>query len=132
MSPNKTTLQAVPKGKPVTHAEVAQLEFRALKQFRNLSKTERIQKIHDTVDRIRPMAVLASELLTKEKPELIALVDEQYDEKFGPFLMQLAHATNDAKALADVIGAAEVRLAAALANIEDDEFAKKVAEEAAS
>jgi hypothetical protein len=129
MSPNKTTLQAVPKGKPVTHTEVAQP--RALKQFRNLSKTERIQKIHDTVDRIRPMAVLASELLTKEKPELIALVDEQY-KKFGPFLMQLAHATNDAKALANVIGAAEVRLAAALANIEDDEFAERVAEEAGS
>jgi hypothetical protein len=124
MSPKTPTLQAAPKGKPATHTEVARLEFRALKQFRHLTKTERIKKIHDTVDRVRPMAVLASEILTKQKPELITLVDEQYD-KFGPFLMALAHARNDAKALADVIGAGEVRLASALANVEDDEDANR-------
>jgi hypothetical protein len=122
----KPILNVVPKGTPVTQAQLAQLEFRALKQFRNLTKDQRVQKIHDTVDRVRPMAVLASEILAKEKPDLVKLVDEQHD-KFGPFLMELAHAHTSAKGLLDVIGAAEIRLAVALANVEeDDQVAQEV------
>jgi hypothetical protein len=123
MSPNKPILQVVPKGPPVTHAEIAQMEFRALKEFRNLTKTERLAKVQDAAERVRAMALLASEIVAKEKPELIALVEEEY-AALGPFLIQLGHATKEAKALADVIGVGEIRLAVALANIEDDEFAE--------
>jgi hypothetical protein len=129
MSSKKPTLQVAPTGRPATTAEIAQVEFRALMEFRNLTKTERLAKVEDAAERVRAMALLASEIVAKEKPELIALVEEEYDA-LGPFLIQLGHATKAAKALADVIGAGEARLAVALANIEDDEFAQKVAEEA--
>jgi hypothetical protein len=76
-----------------------------------------LTKVNDLVDQVRPMAVIASEILSKTKPELIALVDEHY-ETWGKFLMQLAEATKDTKMLADVIHAAECRLAVTFANIE--------------
>jgi hypothetical protein len=130
MSPKKPTLKVVPKGKPATHAEVAQIEFRALKEFRNLTATERAHKINDAAERVRAMAILASGFAAKSKLELIALAEEQY-ELLGPFLMQLSEATTAARALADVLGAGEARLAIALANVEeDDAVAKKVAAEA--
>jgi hypothetical protein len=120
MSPKKPTMTVDPKDMPVTHAQLAQLEFGPVKELRDLTKDERQQKILDAVERVRPMAVLAAGLLVKEKSDLIALVDEQYDD-FGPFLMELAHAHTAAKALVDIIGAGEVRLAAALANVEEDD-----------
>lgn len=128
---NKPTLELVPKPIPATVAEIAQVEFRALKEFRNLTKAERLDKIQDAAERVRTMALLASEIVTKEKPELIALVAEQY-AALAPFLIQLGHAGTAARSLVDVIVAGEARLVVALANVEDDEFAARVAEEAGS
>jgi hypothetical protein len=115
--PSTPKLKLVPNGRPATVQEIAQLEFRASKFFRGLSQRERIKKTHDIIDRMRPMAVLGAEIAAMSKPELIAKVDEEY-ETFGPFLMQLAHTTADAKALLDVLSSAECRLAVALANVE--------------
>jgi hypothetical protein len=66
------------------------------------------------------MAVIAREIAVMEKAELINKVDEKY-EVFGPFLRQLADAKDGARALMELIGTAEIRLAVALANVEGDE-----------
>jgi hypothetical protein len=98
-------------------AELAQIEFRALKFFRGLCQRDRIEKTNDIIDRMRSMAILGAEIAAMSKPELIAKVEKEY-KTFGPFLRQLAHTTADAKAFLDVIRSAEGRLAIALANVE--------------
>jgi hypothetical protein len=65
------------------------------------------------------MAVVAAEIISLNKDELIARVAEQYDV-LGPCLMWLAHAGDDARVVLDIIRAAEARLAVALANVEGD------------
>jgi hypothetical protein len=55
-----------------------------------------------------------------DKAKLIAMVEKAHDE-FGPGLKLLADAKEDARALMELIGSAEVRLAVALANVEGDE-----------
>ena len=117
MPSREPTLRLVPKGKPATASEIAQLEFRALKTVRGLSQQERTEKFHNIISFLRPMAITAAEIIGTEKTELITRVGEHYDV-FGPLLMQLANATNEAKVLADMIHAAECRLAVALANVE--------------
>lgn len=119
MSSSKPALQVVPRGKPATVAEIAALEFRALKAVRGLSQKMRLQKSHAIVDGLRPMAVAAMEIVAMSKTELITKADDKHDV-LGPLLMQLAYAKDDAKMLVDVIGAAEARLAIALANVEGD------------
>jgi hypothetical protein len=116
---SKPKLTLVPRGRPATHAEIAQIEFRAVKFFRGMSQTERTTKIHAVVDRLRPLAVIASEMVAMTKPELIERVSENYDT-LGPLLMQLADLRDEIKALSDTTAAAEVGLACALANVEDD------------
>jgi hypothetical protein len=108
------------KGTPATIKSIAAFEFAAVKEFRNLSKVERLRNAHGLVDRVRPMAVIAGEILAVPKEELIAKVADGY-EILGPCLMQLADAKDDARALMELIGSAEVRLAVALANVEGDE-----------
>lgn len=110
----------IPERKPATHGEIAALEFAPAKELRRLSKTARLTKSHEMVDRVRPMLVLAAEIVAMKKEKLIALVDEDH-KTFGPFLMDLAHAGKDAEALAGIIRTAEIRLAVALANVEPDE-----------
>jgi hypothetical protein len=88
MPSSKPTLKLLPKARPATVQEIAQIEFRALKFLRGLSQSERIEKIHNVIDRLRPLAVLSSSITAMTKPELIAKVEEGY-ETFGPFLMLL-------------------------------------------
>jgi len=115
----KPTIVETPDSKPATHAEIAILEFAPVKEMRRLSKTARVKKSHAMVERVRPMAVLASEIISMKKAELTARVAEKYED-LGPCLMYLADAGEDAKALAGIIRMAEMRLAVALANVEPD------------
>lgn len=117
MPSRQPTLRPVTKGKPATIAEMAQVEFRALKALRGLSHQDIAEKFGNVIEFLGPMTVAAAEVVALEKPELIAKVGDHYDV-FGPLLMQLAEATKDAKLLVDVIQAAECRLAVALANVE--------------
>jgi hypothetical protein len=117
MPSRKRALAPVPKGKPATIAEMAQVEFRALKALRGLSRQDITAKFSGLTGFLGPMAVAAGEIVALEKAELITRVAEHYDV-LGPLLMQLAEATSDAKLLVDVIQAAECRLAVALANVE--------------
>ncbi len=107
------------KEKPATIAQIAAMEFAAMKEYRGLTKVERLKKIHGVTDDVRALAVLSCDILAMDKSELIKKVSDKY-EQFGPFLMQLAYAKDNARALLELIGTAEVRLAVALANVEGD------------
>jgi hypothetical protein len=106
-------------GPPATVAEIAAFEFGAIKEFRGLTKAERLRKTHSIADGVRAMAVLAAEIVAMDKPKLIAKVSEKYDV-LGALLMEFAEAADDAKALLEIIQSAEARLAVALAVVEGD------------
>jgi len=114
------TLITEPNGKPTTVVEIAALKFKAIKQIRAVSKKQRLKNAHGMIERLRPMAVLAGEVVAMDKTELISTVRKHYDE-YGPFLMMLAEARQTVAAVREIIGAAEARLAVALANVEGDD-----------
>lgn len=107
------------KRTPAKHADIASMEFKAVKQFRGLTHDERVRKAHAAIDRIRPIHVLAVEALAKSKPELVAMVRNDFDT-MAPLLMAFAEAKDTARAVMEILGSAEVRLATALANVEPD------------
>jgi len=114
------TLITEPKRKAATVVEIAALKFKAIKQIRAVSKKQRLKNAHSMIERLRPMAVLAGEIVAMDKAELISRVRDRYDE-FGPFLMMFAEARQTVAAVREIIGAAEARLAVALANVEGDD-----------
>ena len=116
---------------PVSVSQLAAMEFKGAKDIAAMSKDERLRKIHGLVDNVRPMAVLAGELMAFDKDELIAKVAANI-ELHGPFLMALAHAGDDLKALQNIVMSAEMRLAVALANVEGDPGPDGGGEEAAA
>jgi hypothetical protein len=97
----------------------AQMEFRALKLFRNMSQDERLRQSHGFVENIRPMVVAAGEIVVMTKADLITKVEAGHDV-FGEMLLDLGNTKEDAKAILDVISAAEARLVVALANVEGE------------
>jgi hypothetical protein len=107
-----------PKTKSTVKSIVA-LEFAAVKEFRGCDKAKRLTKSHNMIERLRPMLVLAVELMALTKPELVEkLESEEGHAVFGPFLMQLADAADTAKAVHELLHSAELRLASALAVVE--------------
>jgi hypothetical protein len=104
-------------GEPATTGEIASVEFQGLKDFFfTMPRDERLQNTNALIDQIRPVAFLAVELLAFDRAELIAKVSSDFD-RWGPFLPALADAADGLKALQDIVGAAEARMAVALANI---------------
>ena len=102
---------------PATIGEIASVEFLGLKDFFTMSKDQRLRDTEALIEQIRPMAILAVELLAFDKVELIAKVSSDC-ERWGPFLATLADAVDALKALQDIVSAAEARMAIALATIE--------------
>src|SRR6266508_1132774 len=111
---------------PATHASIAALQFSDVKLFRNMTQAQRLKKSHDIADAVRPVAVLAAELLAIDKAELVAKVKTEY-EVLGPMLMWLAHGAENARCMMNIIKSAEARLAIALANVEPDTDAEGAA-----
>jgi hypothetical protein len=99
--------------------EIAIIEFGAVKRLRGLPSATRRKNIRSILNRAAPMALAAGELIVMEKRELITRVANEYDV-FGPLLMQLAEAQDELAILKGLIGAAEARLAIALANVEGE------------
>jgi hypothetical protein len=64
------------------------------------------------------------EIVVMTKAELIAKVEAGHDV-FGELLLELADKKEDAKAILDVISAAEARLMVALANVEGEALAEE-------
>jgi hypothetical protein len=116
MTHPKPGLVLVPKGEPAPSADIAMMEIRVLKAIRGLSKEERTKRSIAIGRSLRPMAVLAADIVALSKAELGAKVADQ-SELFGGFLTDLAQAKADAKALLDVVRVAESSIAAALAAV---------------
>ena len=58
------------KAEPLTDTEIAQVELRALKAIRNLSKDERLARTHELVEVVRPMTIVAGDVVAMTKPQL--------------------------------------------------------------
>ena len=97
--------------------QIAAMQFTALKDFRQQSKKKRVELTSGLVDKVKIPAVVAVEIIAMTKKELVDHVAGDL-EKWGPSLMALAEAHDDAKALCDLIGTAEARLAVAVATVE--------------
>jgi hypothetical protein len=68
------------KSESATVAEIAALEFAAVKEFRGLTKMERLKRVHNDV---RMLAIVAAEIVAMDKPELVAAAKEKH-EQLGP------------------------------------------------
>jgi hypothetical protein len=84
-----------------------------------LSQKQRLRRVRELVDLVSAAAVVASEMVTKTKAELIAMAREKHEE-CGVSLMEFAHIKESAHMLASIIQGAELHLAVALANVEKD------------
>jgi hypothetical protein len=120
MSKGKLTAVEIPKSPPVTLEQLLPMQFAAVKEFKGLSQEERIEHAHCKIDALRPIAVIAGEILANDKDELIEKVEANYD-LWGPFLMSLHEASEDARALMQILSSAECRLAVAIAFVEGDD-----------
>jgi len=103
--------------KPATVKQIAAMQFTAPRAIRRHSKKERVELTSGLVEKVRLPAVIAVEIVAMTKKELVDLVAGDL-EKWGPSLMEFAHARDDARALCEIIGNAEARLAVALATVE--------------
>lgn len=102
---------------PATSDQIAALEFTSVRRLAALSEKQRLESLHALSDDVRAMAILGMNMLVRDKRDVIDLVSAKYDT-FGPMLMMLAETRERGQALLDVIGAAEARLAVALAVVE--------------
>jgi hypothetical protein len=107
-------LQLVPnKATPAIDAEIAQVELRALKIIRNMSKDERLSRTLELVEVVRPMTIIAGDVVATIKAELIKDIEEKRDH-FVRVRSEISKAKDDAKAITDLLSAAEARLTIAL------------------
>jgi hypothetical protein len=121
MTQPKHRLRLVPNGERTPGAEIQTMEIRVLKAIRGLSREERTRRSVAIGKRLRPMAVLAADIVAMNQAELGAKVATN-SSLFDGFLTDLGEAKADAKALLEVIGVAEHCVAAALANLPEQEF----------
>jgi hypothetical protein len=104
---------------PVTIEQIAAIEFKPVKEFARLSEAKRDERLREMSTTVYQLAGFAMEIHTKRKDELVKVVREQYAD-LGSWLMTFHNAANDAKALAELIEGAEVRLLWALAVVESE------------
>jgi hypothetical protein len=116
MSKTQLALRLVPgKAKPGNDVETAQAEFRALKIIRGLSKDERFTRMDEILGLVRPMTIVAGEIVATTKDQLTEDVVEKRD-LFVQMRSDITRAKDAAKAIVDLISTAEAHLASALTN----------------
>ena len=116
MSKRQLALQLVPsKPKPAIDIEIAQAELRALKFLKNMSKDERLSRTHALVDSVRTITVFAADLVAMTKAQLSTDLDDKPD-LFVQMRSDITRAKDAAKAIVDLISAAEARITVALTN----------------
>ena len=116
MSKTQLALRLVPgKAKTGNDVEKAQAEFRALKIIRGLSKDERFTRMDEILGLVRPMTIVAGEIVATTKDQLTEDVVEKRD-LFVQMRSDITRAKDAAKAIVDLISTAEARLASALTN----------------
>jgi predicted ATPase with chaperone activity len=100
-----------------TVKQIAAMQFTAQRAFRRHSKKERVELTAGLAEKVKLPAVVAVEIIAMTKKELVDHVAGDL-EKWGSSLMEFAKAHDDAKALCEIIGTAEARLAVAVATVE--------------
>lgn len=100
-----------------TFKQIAAMQFTAQRAFRQKSKKERVELTAGLAEKVKLPAVVAVEIIAMTKRELVNHVAGDL-EKWGPSLIEFAKAHDDAKALCEIIGTAEARLAVAVATVE--------------
>jgi CheY-like chemotaxis protein len=103
--------------KPPIVSEIASVECDALKGLFAVSKDDRLRNINALIEQIRAGAIVSFELLEFDKTELIAKASADWHQ-WASLLSALADTIDSLKALQEIVGAAETRMAVALANIE--------------
>jgi hypothetical protein len=103
--------------KVATINDIASIEFRGLKDFSSMSKDERRRDTNALFDQLRPIAILAVELLSLDKDELVNKAAAEKDT-WGSLLSALAATAESLKGFQEIFSAVEIRLAVALANVE--------------
>ena len=97
--------------------QIAAMQFTAQRTLRRHSKKERVDLTVGLAEKVKLPAVIAVEIIAMSKKELVEHVAGDL-EKWGPSLMDFAKAHDGAKALCELIGSAEARLAVAIAAVE--------------
>jgi hypothetical protein len=103
--------------KAATVEQLAAMQFGAIGRIARMPKAKRLKNLDDIAMNVRAFSLVAVEILVHDKAKLVELVAKDYD-RFGPWLMELAHAAEDAEVLLNVLQSAEARLAVALAVVE--------------
>jgi hypothetical protein len=103
--------------KAATVEQIAAMQFGTVARIASMPKAKRRKNLDDIAMNVRAFSLVAVEILVHDKAKLVELVDQNYD-RFGPWLMELAHAAEDAQVLLNVLQSAEARLAVALAVVE--------------
>ena len=103
--------------KAATVDKIAALQFGAVARIALMPKAKRQKNLNDIAMNVRAFSLVAVEFLGHDKAKLVELVDQNYD-RFGPWLMELTHAAEDAEVLLNVLQSAKARLAIALAVVE--------------
>jgi hypothetical protein len=116
--PTDSALEA--ESKPPTVSEIASVEFDALIGLVAVSRDDRLRDINALIEQIRAGTIVSFELLGFAKTELIAKASADWHQ-WASFLSALADTIDSLKALQEIVGAAEARMAVALANIEGDD-----------
>jgi hypothetical protein len=103
--------------KAATVEQIAAMQFGTVARIARMPKAKRRKNLDDIAMNVRAFSLVAVEILVHDKAKLVELVAKDYD-RFGPWLMELAHAAEDAEVLLNVLQSAEARLAVALAVVE--------------
>jgi hypothetical protein len=111
-------LQLAPnKAQSAIDTEIAQVELRALKVIRNLSRDERLARTRELVEIVRPMTIIACDIVAMTKAQLSKDVEDKRD-LFVRWRSDIVKAKDDAKVIVDLLSAAEIHLTSALTNVE--------------
>jgi hypothetical protein len=101
------------KAKPVTVAQIGAVSFSAIPELAAQTQATRITCAHNLARQVRTAAVIAAEIVAMDKPNLVARVGEE-TETFAHILIKLTDAVATARALVEIMHAAELRVSSAL------------------
>jgi hypothetical protein len=103
---------------PVTDAQFAAIEFRAVKGIAALSEAKRKQHFRALARQVCEMAWICGEMIALDKEKAVEIVRKDY-ELFSETLLALGDARGRAEELLQILRSAEARLAVCLAVAEN-------------
>jgi hypothetical protein len=105
----------------VTIEKLAAIDFTGVESWRQAPREKREASVRERIKRLDGAASIAVELLAYDKDELVRLVGA--NDSAAQWLAEFNKATESAKAMVDLLRAAQARLSVALATVEVDRAA---------